>query len=143
MVQLKSGERKTGKILAESDSQILLDPETGGPVIEIRKAAVAIVERSPDSKGSVSFYTQAPRKIRPPVEVQEVEKLSARSSAPAGPAASPKETVQEISVEKLEAFFETWLAKHPEFKKWLEDLAAKAMKKSAQMDTLADAVKQT
>lgn len=144
VVQLKSGERMEGKILAETETDILMDSESDGVMIEIPKNTVSILDRTPDPdapEGQVSFYTAVPKKHKPPSAGSRGKFTGAaqtlqRDATPLeGEDTSP-------SFDMLDKMFQSWLEKHPKFREWLESLEDRAIQQAAQLNQLADAAKQ-
>ena len=140
MLRLKSGLTKTGRILAESEGQILFQ-EMDGVVSEVPASSVSIMDRSDVSGngGKVSFFTNSPRKKKktfaltrpqatPPLET---------SRGPGASDTSAKKDLQEASFDNFDKLLQVWLEKHPETKVWFEKAAEKAVQNSAQLDELA------
>lgn len=146
-LRLKNGESRSGRILAEDPEQILLDPGGSGPVVEIPKDSVAIVDRdtTAETKGGLSFYSTSGRKPR---ALPAPEKGSGSGKDPSvvvtgtkTMAAAKEKEPAALSIEDVNGLLEEGLEKHPQMKEWLEKAADKAIKNSAQIDELAAAAR--
>jgi len=141
VLKLKTGETKTGRILAESEGQVLFQ-EMDGTVSELRSSAISIMDRSDVSGngGRVSFFTNSPRKKKKVVAPEKPSLLlTFPGSKPLDPSASQApsdEGVRDATFENLDKILQVWLEKHPEAQEWLEKAADKAIKNSAQLDEL-------
>ena len=149
---LKSGERKTGKVLEETDKRILLE-EPGGLVVEVPRPAISIFDHDGNisggqRKGSVSFFSTPPRKKKPspPPDAgitPEVKEWA--QGMPSDKARGVKKPFDQAgSFEALEKFIERWVREHPEMAKVIQETMTKFNHKSDEMDrVVAEAKKAT
>ena len=145
--RLRSGETKRGRVLAEDEETILLDPGFNRPLTEIPKSSIAIYDREPASDikmGGVSFYSTSkskrrPRKETPPAGPFIVDETGTVSQAEA-PAKTP--VLQEVTMDILETLFQKQLDKNPKMREWLEKAAERSLQQAADLDKMVDAAKQ-
>ena len=144
-VRLKSGEMKTGKVLVDSDDQVLLKSDEDGAVVEIPRRTISILERDPggQKKGGVGFVSTVPpsKRIAWPARSFGEPLVKPKSGDATASGSYLKDFDQAAAFGKLEEMFEAWMSKHPEFRKWFEDFADKSMKKNDELDKLVQSTK--
>ena len=146
ILKLKSGEKKEGRILAQSDG-IILFQDKEGLVSEVPDSNVSIIDRSgTDAKvGRLSFYTSSPQ----PKKKKTAKPPSAGGFQPdysailgnSGKKALSEDKAESFQFEMMDKMLQAWLDKHPEALKFLETAASKAIKNSANLDDLVTEAK--
>lgn len=142
-VKLKSGETKTGTVIAQEDDHILFKSESDATVVEIPRDSISILDGPVgDKKGSVGFFSTVPKKKKKAKGAPF--RTLAQAMDPNGKATQNEIEEEEsgpTTFEKLDSMFTEWMEKHPEAAKWFQDMADKSIKDSDRLDALANAAK--
>ena len=150
-IVLKSGENKKGNIIEEGSDKILFNSTTDGAVIEIPRSDITILDKDPSSgsiakKGSVSFFTEAPKKAREK-RTRQVLHVNGDSSVQAVEeevVPDKKDLLADVaSITSLEEYIDEWLKDHPEAKKIVDDFKKKFQANSDELDKAIVSAKQT
>ena len=125
VLKFKEGGSKTGRILAESEGQVLFQ-DADGAVTEFPASSISILDRADTSQktGQVSFYTNSPRKKKKTVpKFNLLPAVHSDKNEDKPEVQLPSGGLEEASLQKLDNMLQGWLEKHPEAKKWLETAA--------------------
>ena len=152
---MRSGEKKTGKIIEENETHVLFK-QPGGVVADIPKSAIAIFDREfsdkdlPKKNGFVSLFSTTPRKDE---DTKKYALLAIGDSV--GPKKSPVPRSEEkmalpkgdadriATFQKMQDILEHWMSAHPEWAKNIQGMMDKFKGKSGDLDELVVAAKKS
>ena len=144
---LRSGQNKKGRVVHETDKQILFDSQTDGAVIEVQRSDISILDRDPgaaaeQNKGSVSFFTTSEKKKKRAKSFFDGPETGKEPTSTEEEARSEGKPDQAAMFGVMENYFQDWLKKNPEMEKFLSELVQKFKGKSEDFDQAVEAAKQ-
>ncbi len=140
---MKSGEYKRGKILKETEDEILFKSENDNAIVVVRRPTISLIEKETppeqmESKGSLSMISAVPMK-KSPVEKRDWLPAGGKNEKvdPIKDQSLLKDVDQSKLMDQLEAFLQKALTKYPQLSGWYTELKAKTENNKQEMEKLS------